>query len=411
MGSPVNPNFISDEEAEAFFGSASERQQELPRQAQAEERASPFASMRTSPGDFPMNMSPEAQEVNERLAPAAGMAGLVAANPIAAAKGLGYGAAGQIVGATAGHGAGSFLETAGYPEGTQDFLRRAGGGVGALVGPFKGPSVWKAIFGGGVKDIPMGRYSTLLRIIRGLRGEGGGAASSEGVSAGVASVADDPLMATSRQMVKDKTFGSIDDALAFLKNMNPEQQAAIARQMGGANVAAGVQEAGLARTLSQSRPPAPAPPPPAPAPAAVPAAPPGPGPTGANFATEPMPEWVRRSGQGRAWLESRGRIPGAMGPDDVAAAQARGYSREGVQEAVSNAGRPRAMGEGTGWRPQGSFEPTPMPGGSPVAQEVVSQVQQWRGVHKLSDGQIINALREQFGIQAPVARQLLAGLP
>jgi hypothetical protein len=346
---PVTPGFIPDEEAESFFGSAFGRQQELPRQEGAEARSSPFASMRAFPGDLPMNLSPEAQQVNERVAPAAGAIGAFAANPAAATKAALLTEGGRIVGSGAGQLSGNILEDfGGYPEGTSETLGRVGGVGGMGLGLFRGPQILQALKGAATQGgFPLSQTGLVMRVLRGLMGGPRGAApvSAGGGAAAAVGAVDDPLMATAAQMVKDRTFRSIDEAMQFLRTLNPEQAAAVTRQLGGAAagapVAAGgagipgqvnaARQAAAAGRALPPRPPAPAPVAPAPpaAPPVAPAAAPAPG---GGFDPAAAARGRALAAQTPGGLNISGAPPGS--PQQIAAKLEQVGSQPGGQQAI-----------------------------------------------------------------------------
>ena len=126
---------------------------------------------------------------------------------------------------------------------------------------------------------------------------------------------------------------------------------------------------------------------------------------------ESMPQWVTNLGSKaeRAWLESRGHIPGAMGPDDVLAMKARGATAEEVEAALLRA---QGVSQGVGWVKQGTIKApaanaeTTVAGAS-SAEEIANSILIWKKTHRLSDPQIVSALREVHGVQAKDARALL----
>jgi len=115
-----------------------------------------------------------------------------------------------------------------------------------------------------------------------------------------------------------------------------------------------------------------------------------------------------RKGQ-RAWLESTGRVPGAMGKGDVAAMRARGATEDEIQEALLRASKPSRT---SGWVKQGSIPtPPPNPATSSLAAKEIKPIETMirtlKKTNKMSDDQVVNALREQFGIKAKDARAFI----
>lgn len=128
----------------------------------------------------------------------------------------------------------------------------------------------------------------------------------------------------------------------------------------------------------------------------------------------------------RAWMESQGLIPGAMGPDDVMALKARGATQEEIEAALLRAARPsQAWGHPTpkvgekpaNWKPSGAAKPKDLPAEGPKIQggtageatvsQIVKAIRGWHSTNKLSKPQIENALREVYGIPKKEARQIV----
>lgn len=139
-------------------------------------------------------------------------------NPGALARGLAAGIGGAAVGGEAGHLVGKGLEKAGAPAGTAKTLGTVGGVAGGILGPTKGLSAVGEV----MSQFPHSKFAVMARML----GIGGAESAATATAA-------EPLMDAAAQLAKQKTFGNAPEALAWLKSLNPEQQAAAIKQLGG----------------------------------------------------------------------------------------------------------------------------------------------------------------------------------
>jgi len=161
------------------------------------------------------------------LVPLAGIGtiGPGVAAPIAAATSLGLGVVGSGLGGHAGRYIGGGI---GLPGVGETAGRIAGGLAGGL---------------GGIKNIQqLAKLANFRGVLKLLAEQAGpeAAAAGKGMVGASANMVE-PLAATAAQLVKQRTFRTVEEALKFLKGLNPEQAVAVGGQIEG-GVAAPVAE-------------------------------------------------------------------------------------------------------------------------------------------------------------------------